>query len=211
MGVSHICTTGIYYTYWFNSEHFSIYYACWNHTEFCLRYWIFQDTIIKQLLIMCCRTLHRQQAIELICRWVGQYSPWFALGIKSDTLNWGGEESSEVLMLFRILGDFGGVLRETFQPNVLNAVQDSEVHGANMGPIWVLSAPDGPHVDPILSGIELRDTIFGLQDGPPQIPEVEGFVEDVGVVRNYANYDIIILFTSGLESYTVVNRGEVIC
>ena len=23
---------------------------------------------------------------------------------------------------------------------------DSKVHGANMGPSWVLSAPDGPHV-----------------------------------------------------------------
>ena len=26
---------------------------------------------------------------------------------------------------------------------------DSKVHGANMGPNWVLSAPDGPHVDPM--------------------------------------------------------------
>ena len=26
---------------------------------------------------------------------------------------------------------------------------DSKVHGANMGPNWVLSAPDGPHVGPI--------------------------------------------------------------
>ena len=26
---------------------------------------------------------------------------------------------------------------------------DSKVHGANMGPTWVLSAPDGPHVVPI--------------------------------------------------------------
>ena len=26
------------------------------------------------------------------------------------------------------------------------AVPDSKVHGANMGPTWVLSAPDGPHV-----------------------------------------------------------------
>ena len=25
---------------------------------------------------------------------------------------------------------------------------DSKVHGANLGPIWVLSAPDGPHVGP---------------------------------------------------------------
>ena len=24
-----------------------------------------------------------------------------------------------------------------------------EVHGANMGPTWVLSAPDGPHVGPM--------------------------------------------------------------
>ena len=31
---------------------------------------------------------------------------------------------------------------------------DSNVHGANMGPTWVLSAPDGPHVGPgtLLSG-----------------------------------------------------------
>ena len=26
---------------------------------------------------------------------------------------------------------------------------DNKVHGANMGPTWVLSAPDGPHVGPI--------------------------------------------------------------
>ena len=26
---------------------------------------------------------------------------------------------------------------------------DSKVHGANMKPTWVLSAPDGPHVGPM--------------------------------------------------------------
>ena len=26
---------------------------------------------------------------------------------------------------------------------------DRQVHGANMRPIWVLSAPDGPHVGPM--------------------------------------------------------------
>ena len=26
---------------------------------------------------------------------------------------------------------------------------DGKVHGAKMGPIWVLSAPDGPHVGPM--------------------------------------------------------------
>ena len=28
-------------------------------------------------------------------------------------------------------------------------VPDSKVHGANMGPTWVLPAPDGPHVGPM--------------------------------------------------------------
>ena len=31
----------------------------------------------------------------------------------------------------------------------LGSVPDSKVHGANMGPTWVLSAPDGPHVGPM--------------------------------------------------------------
>ena len=38
--------------------------------------------------------------------------------------------------------------------NELNGIRqdifpDSKVHGANMGPTWVLSAPDGPHVGPM--------------------------------------------------------------
>ena len=31
----------------------------------------------------------------------------------------------------------------------LNSHPDTKVHGANMGPTWVLSAPDGPHVRPM--------------------------------------------------------------
>ena len=33
---------------------------------------------------------------------------------------------------------------------------DSKVHGANMGPTWVLSAPDGPHVGPM--NLAIRET-----------------------------------------------------
>ena len=29
------------------------------------------------------------------------------------------------------------------------AFPDNKVHGANMGPTWVLSSPDGPHVGPM--------------------------------------------------------------
>ena len=35
---------------------------------------------------------------------------------------------------------------------------DSKVHGANMGPIWVLSAPDGPHVGPMNLAIRVHST-----------------------------------------------------
>ena len=43
------------------------------------------------------------------------------------------------------------------------AFPDSEVHGANMGPTWALSAPDGPHVGPmnlaIRAGMQTYRTI----------------------------------------------------
>ena len=34
----------------------------------------------------------------------------------------------------------------------------AKVHGANMGPIWVLSAPDGPHVGPM--NLAIRVSLF---------------------------------------------------
>ena len=40
-------------------------------------------------------------------------------------------------------------LKHTCKRIIHNDVPDSKVHGANMGPTWVLSAPDGPLVDPM--------------------------------------------------------------
>ena len=34
-------------------------------------------------------------------------------------------------------------------------IPDTKIHGANMGPTWVLSAPDGPHVGPM--NLAVRD------------------------------------------------------
>ena len=45
-----------------------------------------------------------------------------------------------------------------------NDIPDSKVHGANMGPIWVLSAPDGPHVGP--TNLAIRD-VWSLHLIPP--------------------------------------------
>ena len=52
--------------------------------------------------------------------------------------------------------------RVPFRPNhseleAIEAIPDSKVHGANMGPTWVLSAPDGPHVGPL--NLVIRDVI----------------------------------------------------
>ena len=35
----------------------------------------------------------------------------------------------------------------TTEVEIMATFPDSKVHGANMGLTWVLSAPDGPHVD----------------------------------------------------------------
>ena len=43
----------------------------------------------------------------------------------------------------------------------LYSFPDSKVHGANMGSTWVLSAPDGPHVNPMK--LAIRVDIFELQ------------------------------------------------
>ena len=44
-----------------------------------------------------------------------------------------------------------------------NDIPDSKVHGANMGPTWVLSAPAGPHIGPMnlaIRGIKYAKAVF---------------------------------------------------
>ena len=41
----------------------------------------------------------------------------------------------------------------TILPDSNNNNPDSKVHGASMRPTWVLSAPDGPHVSPMILAI----------------------------------------------------------
>ena len=57
---------------------------------------------------------------------------------------------------------------------------DSKVRGANMGPTWVLSSPDGPHVGPknlaikeALHTMRSRDDPAFMNNGP-STPEDEG-------------------------------------
>ena len=41
-------------------------------------------------------------------------------------------------------------------------ISDNKIHGANVGPTWVLSAPDGPHVGPM--NLAIRDILQHLND-----------------------------------------------
>ena len=43
-----------------------------------------------------------------------------------------------------------------------NRYPDNKGHGANMGPTWVLSAPDGPHVGPMNLAIRVLTALCHL-------------------------------------------------
>ena len=57
-----------------------------------------------------------------------------------------------------------------------NRVPENKVHGVNMGPTWVLSVPDGPHVGPMKFAIRGWSTVVdGSVDGIMHNPlEVHG-------------------------------------
>ena len=56
-----------------------------------------------------------------------------------------------------------------------NGITDSKVHGANMGPTWVLSAPDGPHVGPMNLAIRDNNGIRMSHGGfnEPSVSDIE--------------------------------------
>ena len=58
------------------------------------------------------------------------------------------------------------VLKELLWRILLHCIDsdsDSKVHGANMGPTWVLSAPDGPHVGPMY--LAIREPTWAVETG----------------------------------------------
>ena len=66
---------------------------------------------------------------------------------------------------------------------------DSKVHGTNMRPTWVLSAPDGPHVGPMNLAIRVHTT--------PRTPATTHGLLDVNckrrkVTAGYHNYIVIV-------------------
>ena len=55
----------------------------------------------------------------------------------------------ELTMVMEAFSSANSPWKKTVTNNVYGKVPDSKVHVANVGPTWVLSAPGGPHVDPM--------------------------------------------------------------
>ena len=62
----------------------------------------------------------------------------------------------------------------------LRKYPDNKVHGANMGPTWVLSAPDGPHVGPMNLAIWVVKCVWLLWT-----PEYASGGAGGGVINNF--------------------------
>ena len=62
-----------------------------------------------------------------------------------------------VLMHISISISYTKILKILMNGPGMGNIPDSKVHGANMGPSWVLSNQDGPHVGPM--NLAIRDVI----------------------------------------------------
>ena len=59
--------------------------------------------------------------------------------------------------------NYDGFGTESIKPEDISP--DNKVHWANMGPIWVLSAPDGSHVGPMNLSIRVSLMVMGMPHG----------------------------------------------
>ena len=51
-------------------------------------------------------------------------------------------------------------------PCIVQIYPDSKIHGANMGPTWVLLGPGGPHAGPIKHAIRVCMIFNALEKSP---------------------------------------------
>ena len=58
------------------------------------------------------------------------------------------------------------LINKDFHWSFFDCAPNSKVHGANMGPTWALSAPDGPHVGPMNLAIMGVDQTVTTATGP---------------------------------------------
>ena len=78
--------------------------------------------------------------------WVALYNSTRATIIPFELcITWNGRSHKDLL----IFGHMGSLSLTKISWIGMRTIPDSKFRGANMGPTWVLSAPDGPHVGPM--------------------------------------------------------------
>ena len=78
---------------------------------------------------------------------------------------------------------------------------DSKVHGANMGPTWVLLAPDGPHVGPmnlVISGRYLPWLLMSCKQPVHQQPSVWLCLHGIFPLSPMINTNVIFIYIRGI-------------
>ena len=73
--------------------------------------------------------------------------------------------ASTILIFCNYKKDFATAFNDSSVLLLLLFLPDNKVHGANMGPTWVLSFPDGPHAGPINLAIWAVTVSTDLNDG----------------------------------------------
>ena len=81
---------------------------------------------------------------------------------------------------------------------------DSKIHVANMGPTWVLSDPDGPHVGPM--NLALREIIIVVHQGVVPISLEQKPITEVTIIYEIGkqiglNIDIIFNMPHSIENW----------
>ena len=121
------------------------------------------------------------------CKWAPRFTPWAFYACMRRCQWETARESCTNIFMVRIsnnihkmlldvitrpcpnfIGSLAGLAKPSLKPGLV--YPDIKVHGANMGPTWVLSAPDGPHVGPMILAIRVSNQILHKMMGCNDIP-----------------------------------------
>ena len=92
---------------------------------------------------------------------------------------------------------------------MLYGYPDSKVHGATVGPTWVLSAPDGPHVGPMNLAIWIAISIHvGHFGGYLHDPIQVNLWDYISIAEDIINRDMLLSVTDLYAIYGCFFRSD---
>ena len=105
-------------------------------------------TVSPTVLSLTWKSPYLGKTVYLLRRGPVLHCAWRRSRVNSSSLN-KIDEKLQTNLVSAISSNSNNPLFKQRWPNLPLHFPDSKVHGANMGPTWVLSAQDGPHVGPV--------------------------------------------------------------